>query len=113
MFSLKQEVFHDVSLETHLKSFAGALHTLQTVGVNALLLVKDQPGFDPFRRWNDVGSAPAQGLQFLQGKIWKVRADTEYWTLTEASSTVIFSPPRSEVERTASSPPFLANRTRS
>ena len=65
MFSLKQEVLHDVALQHHLEGLAGALDTLQAIGVNTLLLVEDQPRFDPFRRRNHVSSAPAHGLQFL------------------------------------------------
>ena len=72
MFSLKQEVLHDVSLENHLERLAGSPHTLQAVGVNPLLLVEDQSGFDPFRRWNYVCPSPAHGLQFLKNKILKV-----------------------------------------
>ena len=65
MFSLKQEVLHDVALQHHLEGLAGALDTLQAIGVNTLLLVEDQPRFYPLRRRNHVSSAPAHGLQFL------------------------------------------------
>ena len=59
-------MFHDVALENHLKCLAGAPDALETIGVNTLLLVEDQAGFDPFRRWNYVRPAPTHNLQFLQ-----------------------------------------------
>ena len=66
MFPLKQEVLHDVALHHHLEGLAGAPDTLQAVGMNTLLLVENQPRFDPFRRRNHVSPAPAHGLQFLE-----------------------------------------------
>ena len=114
MFPLKQEVLHDVALNNHLECLAGPPDALQPIGVDTLLLVEDQSGFDPFWRWHYVRSAPTDALQFLQNTETYGEKEGIYWAaLTEASSRVILSPPRSEVERTASSPPFLANSTRS
>ena len=77
MFPLKQEMFHDVALENHLKCLAGAPDALETIGVNTLLLVEHQAGFDPFRRRHHVCPAPTHGLQFLQ--------NTERWDEKEVT----------------------------
>ena len=62
-------MLHHVSLENHLEGLGCSTHHLQAVGVDGLLLVKDEPSVDPGGSGDDVGSAPADSLQLLERRV--------------------------------------------
>ena len=112
LFVLKKQMFHDICLQHKLECLGGTLDNLQSISMKSFCWVEDYSSFYPFRSWNNVWTSPANRFQFLHNRYlvtWPSFLCLN--KLTQASSTVIFSPPRFVVDKAPSSPPFLAYKT--
>ena len=65
LFSFKQEMLHEVSLEHQLKRFGCSSDNLESIGIESISIMEDDSSLDPLWSGDNVWSTPAHCFQFL------------------------------------------------